>query len=309
MQYFTIKNRYNQNRIFSNGKIFSPKFLNEKFTSSNIINSLRKNSLSGGLRLKKIYKSNYENLPLISIIVPNFEGKNLKKTIDSILKQEYSNIEIILIDGGSNIKNISFLMDEYNDQIDFWISQKDKGIYDAWNKGIKLARGKYIGIINSNDYYYKKAFKYLIKYIIKFPNHDFILGAVKKHKIHAGFRPQEIDFRFNIYPSTVIGFFIKLESQKRVGLYNLKYKCSADYDMFYKIIKKYKMKGIPTKSNEVFGKFELGGFSSQLNFFDHLKEEIKIRSDNGQGKLILLYIIIGKSTIKFLRSLKFLINF
>jgi hypothetical protein len=62
--------------------------------------------------------------------------------------------------------------------------------------------------------------------------------------------------------------------------------------MFYKIIKKYKMKGIPTKSNEVFGKFELGGFSSQLNFFDHLKEEIKIRSDNGQGKLILLYIII-----------------
>jgi len=309
LQYFTIKNRYNQNRIFSNGKIFSPKFLNEKFISSNIINSLPKNSLSGGLRLKKIYKSNYENLPLISIIVPNFEGKNLKKTIDSILKQEYSNIEIILIDGGSNIKNISFLMDEYNDQIDFWISQKDKGIYDAWNKGIKLARGKYIGIINSNDYYYKKAFKYLIKYIIKFPNHDFILGAVKKHKIHAGFRPQEIDFRFNIYPSTVIGFFIKLESQKRVGLYNLKYKCSADYDMFYKIIKKYKMKGIPTKSNEVFGKFELGGFSSQLNFFDHLKEEIKIRSDNGQGKLILLYIIIGKSTIKFLRSLKFLINF
>ena len=304
MQYFRIKNKHNQIRIFSNEKIFSPKFLNEKFASSIIIDHSSKNSLSGGLRLKKIYKSNYENLPLISVIVPNFNGKNLKKTLDSILYQAYPNIEIILIDGGSNIENISFLENEYNDQIDFWISQKDEGIYDAWNKGIKLARGKYVGIINSNDYYYKDAFKYLIEYIKKYPDHDFILGAVKKHKVYAGFRPQEIHLRFNIYPSTVIGFFIKLESQKRVGLYSLKYKCSADYDMFYRIIKKHKMKGIPTKSNEVFGKFELGGFSSQLNFVDHLKEEIQIRLDNGQGLPILLYIIIGKSIMKVLRWLK-----
>ena len=304
MQYFKLKNKYNQVRIFSNEKIFLPKFSNEKFISSKIISHASSNSLIGGLRLKKIFKSNYKDLPLISVIVPNFEGKNLKKTLDSILYQEYSNIEIILIDGGSNIKNISFLKNEYNDQVDFWISEKDKGIYDAWNKGIKLARGKYIGIINSNDYYYKDAFKYLIKYIKKYPDHDFILGAVKKHKVYAGFRPQEINLRFNIYPSTVIGFFIKLESQKKVGLYNLKYKCSADYDMFYRIIKKHKMNGIPTKSNEVFGKFELGGFSSQLNFFDHLKEEIQIRLDNGQGLFILLYIIIGRSTMKLLRWLK-----
>ena len=74
--------------------------------------------------------------------------------------------------------------------------------------------------------------------------------------------------------------------------------------MFYRIIKKHKMKGIPTKSNEVFGKFELGGFSSQLNFVDHLKEEIQIRLDNGQGLPILLYIIIGKSIMKVLRWLK-----
>ena len=304
MQYFKLKNKYNQVRIFSNEKIFLPKFSNEKFISSKIISHASSNSLIGGLRLKKIFKSNYKDLPLISVIVPNFEGKNLKKTLDSILYQEYSNIEIILIDGGSNIKNISFLKNEYNDQVDFWISEKDKGIYDAWNKGIKLARGKYIGIINSNDYYYKDAFKYLIEYIKKYPDHDFILGAVKKHKVYAGFRPQEINLRFNIYPSTVIGFFIKLESQKKVGLYNLKYKCSADYDMFYRIIKKHKMNGIPTKSNEVFGKFELGGFSSQLNFFDHLKEEIQIRLDNGQGLFILLYIIIGRSTMKLLRWLK-----
>ena len=95
-------------------------------------------------------------------------------------------------------------------------------------------------------------------------------------KVHAGFRPNEIKLRFNIYPSTVIGFFIKLESQKKVGLYNLKYKCSSDYDMFYRIIVKHDMKGFPTTSKEVFGKFELGGFSSQLGFFDHLKEHVPL---------------------------------
>ena len=110
------------------------------------------------------------------------------------------------------------------------------------------------------------AFKYLIKYIKEYHEYDFILGAVKKQKVYAGFRPNDIKLNFNIYPSTVIGFFIKLESQKKLGLYNLSYRCSADYDLFYRMIVKEKMSGVPTKKNEVFGKFELGGFSSNLFF-------------------------------------------
>ena len=152
--------------------------------------------------------------------------------------------------------------------------------------------------------YYEKAFDYLLKYIKDYPDHDFILGAVEKKKVHAGFRPNEIKLRFNIYPSTVIGFFIKLESQKKVGLYNLKYKCSSDYDMFYRIIVKHDMKGFPTEPKEVFGKFELGGFSSQLGFLDHLKEELQIRYDNGQNIFTLLYIVIGRIIIKLFNQLK-----
>ena len=113
-----------------------------------------------------------------------------------------------------------------------------------------------------------------------------------------------LNLNFNIYPSTVIGFFfIKLESQKKTGLYNLKYKCSADYDMFYRLIVKQKMIGIPTKHNEVFGKFELGGYSSSLSFFDHLFEELQIRFDNGQSLITLFYILIGRSFIKFVYKL------
>ena len=304
MKYFIKKNKFNLERFYSKEIIPPPKFRGEKFVSCNYIENKSQNTLSGGLRLKNIFKSNYENFPLISVVVPNFEGTKLKKTLDSILKQKYQNIEIIVIDGGSNFENISFLKNEYNDEVDYWISEKDKGIYDAWNRGIKISNGKYIGIINSNDFYYEKAFDYLLKYIRDYPDHDFILGAVEKKKVHAGFRPNEIKLRFNIYPSTVIGFFIKLESQKKVGLYNLKYKCSSDYDMFYRIIVKHKMKGFPTTATEVFGKFELGGFSSQLGFLNHLKEELQIRYDNGQNIFTLLYIAVGRTIVKLFNQLK-----
>ena len=92
---------------------------------------------------------------MISVIVPNFNGKKLKETLDSILSQKYPNIEIILIDGGSDNKTIDLIKSIFDDQLDYWISEKDNGIYDAWNKGIQLSRGSYIGIINSNDIYYQ----------------------------------------------------------------------------------------------------------------------------------------------------------
>ena len=71
---------------------------------------------------------------MISVIVPNFNGKKLKETLDSILSQKYPNIEIILIDGGSDNKTIDLIKSIFDDQLDYWISEKDNGIYDAWNK-------------------------------------------------------------------------------------------------------------------------------------------------------------------------------
>lgn len=302
MIYKIKKNKFSNKRFFSIKKPKSPKIKGQKFRTH--LTLKKKSLVSGGLRKRNLFKTSYNNYPLISVIIPNLNGKFLDKTINSVLKQKYPNIEIIVIDGGSDAKNISCLNTTFKNEIDYWISEKDKGIYDGWNKGLKLCFGDYIGIINSNDYYYENAFYHLVKYIKKYPNHDFILGAVKKHKVYAGFRPLDIKFNFNIYPSTVIGFFIKLNSQKKLGIYDIQYKCSSDYDLFYRMIVKEKMLGVPTKANEVFGKFELGGYSSTLSFFDHLNEEIKIRYNNGQNFLLLLYIYIGRSLIKFFFYLK-----
>ena len=80
-----------------------------------------------------------------------------------------------------------------------------------------------------------------------------------------------------------------------VGEYNLKYKFSADYDYFYRMIVKHKLKGVGTNKDELFGIFRRGGFSSKANFFEHFGEEIRIRLDNNQNKIFILLIIILKT--------------
>ena len=109
-----------------------------------------------------------------------------------------------------------------------------------------------------------------------------------------GYKPYKIHWSWGFYSSHSTGFFIKLNAAKRVGFYNLKYKFSSDYDYFFRMIVKEKLKGIGTKKDEIFGIFRRGGFSSRVNFVDHFFEEIKIRIDNGQNKILILIIFIFK---------------
>ena len=86
----------------------------------------------------------------------------------------------------------------------------------------------------------------------------------------------------------------------KVGFYDLKYNYSADYDLFLRMIKKYKLNGLSTKKSEIFGKFRLGGLSSKINFLDYLIECNKIRLNNGQN-FILVYTIF---LLRILKNLK-----
>ena len=236
-----------------------------------------------------------KNEPLLTIVTAVFNNeKFLEESILSLHNQKYANYEHIVIDGGSTDGTIDIIK-KYEDKIDYWCSEKDKGIYDAFNKGMKLASGEYIGFLNSDDKYSDNAFEILIRYIKENTDKDFIFGAVKKHwGILYGYKPYKIYWSWGFYSSHSTGFFIKTESAKKVGLYNLKYKFSADYDYFFRMIVKEKLKGIGTKKNEIFGTFRRGGYSSTINFFDHFMEEIKIRLDNGQNRILIMLIFIYK---------------
>jgi hypothetical protein len=89
-----------------------------------------------------------------------------------------------------------------------------------------------------------------------------------------------------------VSFFIRRDAQKKIGEYNIKYKYSADRDLFYRIIKS-NLKGIATKKSEVFGKFNLYGISSKISYFETLKEELKVRLNNQNFILALLIISLS----------------
>ena len=257
----------------------------------------------GGLWLKSFQKKDEEKFPLISIIMPNFKSEYLENSIKSVLNQSYKNVELILIDGDSGNGTIRIL-EKYNDKIDFWISEKDKGMWDAWNKGLKLAKGRFVGIVDSSNKLYPDAMKILSNYIKKDQSLDFVCGAVKKDgRLYAGFNPKKITIKFNIIPSSVVGFYIKKSSLKKVGYLNLKYNIQADYDLLYRMIVKHNLRGVHSSGDEVFGDLGESGFSKKHNFWKTLSNEIIIRNDNGQNKLVLLYIIIGRSLRKFFNIL------
>ncbi len=191
---------------------------------------------------------------VISICTPTFNSeKYLEKTIKSVIGQGYGNIQLIIIDGGSTDGTIKIIK-KYKKYINYWVSEKDKGIYDAWNKGLKVAKGEIFGILSSDDFYYKNTFSIVNKYFQKFPKINFLFGATKmKWGVVHKYRPEKIKWSFGFYTTATPGFFIKTKDARKIGGWNLKYKTSSDYDFFYKMLVKYKMKGMIGSKKEIFG--------------------------------------------------------
>ena len=235
--------------------------------------------------------------PKITIItvVKNNE-KYLEENIKSLINQTYQNYEHIIVDGLSTDKTMDIIT-RYKNKIHKIISERDNGLYDAINKGIRNASGDIIGILNSDDYFYKDALNIVRKYFESFSDIDFLFGTVFKHKILHGYKSWKIKWTFGFYTTHSVGFFIKKNSQWKVGLYNLNYKYSSDYDLFYRMIVKLKMKGMATKKKEVLGFFRPGGLSSKIKYIDFLNENTQIRLNNGQNKIIV-------KIIYFLRYIK-----
>jgi len=121
----------------------------------------------GGLRTRDYFKQSYPGRPLISIVTVVYNGaKHLEQTILSVLKQSYPNVEYLIIDGGSTDGTLEIIR-QYEEAIDYWISETDKGIYDAMNKGISLASGDYIVFLNADDWYERGAIESVAQNIIK----------------------------------------------------------------------------------------------------------------------------------------------
>ncbi|MBD1140980.1 glycosyltransferase [Pelagibacterales bacterium SAG-MED39] len=224
----------------------------------------------------------------ITIITPvKNDQRNIEKTIKSVLGQSYKKLEYIVVDGRSNDKTLQIIK-KFKKRLKYF-SRKDKNLWDAINFGIRNSSGEIIGILNSNDIFYKNTLKTVNQYF----NHyklDYLFGAVKKDRVFHKFEPDKLSYRLNIYPSHSCSFFIKKKIHKKIGLYNIKYDYCSDYDLFYKLFKNKEFKGMNTRKNQVFGKFDMQGISSKIPFYKFYYYEMKIRYNNGQNLIYLIFL-------------------
>lgn len=168
----------------------------------------------------------------LSIITINYNNKlGLQKTIDSVITQTFKDYEWIIIDGGST-DGSKELIEEYSQYITYWVSEPDKGIYNAMNKGILKAKGEYLQFLNSGDIYYNNK---VLSLIFKNNNDsDIITGSIFcDNKVLRGIGSKEIslnDFFYNsvFHPSS----FIKKELFDKYGLYDENYKIASDWKFF-----------------------------------------------------------------------------
>ena len=235
------------------------------------------NRIEGGLRIRGAHFGN-KTQPLVSVITVVRNGeKSLRQTIQSVLNQTYSNIEYIIIDGCSTDKTLEIIK-SFDDRIAYWLSEPDKGIYDAMNKGIASSSGEWIHLLNADDRYDTNlVLEKAVNTLDKSKTNYFTLAlefADGKQKL------QKFDYqawKLYILPRLPHPALIVAKRQyEEIGLYNTYWRVAADCDLILRLLKRY-----PAKFTDVvFVVMSQDGFSSrniQLSFQEYRDITIKNR--------------------------------
>ena len=176
--------------------------------------------------------------PRVSIITIVYNGEqHLEQTIKSVLHQTYPAIEYIIIDGGSTDGSIDIIK-KYENQLSYWVSEKDQGVSDAFNKGIRKASGEIVGLINADDWYEKETVERVVRAM---ESYDVGYGDLRYWKDE---KPEVIvkashHYLVNEMTLNHPTVFIKAKVYKDFGLFSLKYKYAMDYELLLRL----KLKG------------------------------------------------------------------
>jgi glycosyltransferase involved in cell wall biosynthesis len=193
-----------------------------------------KQILSGGKRLNGDLAENKPDLPLVTVITAVFNAEAmLDGCLQSVLSQDYPNIEHIIVDGASTDGTLSLLR-RYESQIALWISEPDKGVYDAWNKGVALARGEWIAFLGADDIYLPGAVSTYMELSRRHPGAEFLSSRAKLDH-PTGYSPT---FggpwewpRFATAMTTIhVGTFHHRELFRRYGSFNIAYRIAGDFE-------------------------------------------------------------------------------
>lgn len=226
---------------------------------------------------------------LVSIITVCFNSEStIKSTIDSVLNQTHIDIEYIVIDGQSLDDTVK-IVKSYGDKITNFVSEPDEGIYDAMNKGVKLATGDVVGILNSDDFYIDEKVIAKVAQVFKDKKVDSMFADLvfvksdnlkKTVRYYDGSKFNPSMFAYGLTPPHPT-FFVKREMYEKYGLFRTDLRIASDYDILVRFLYRYKISY--HYLNEVIVKMRVGGASTSLFniLLTNSREVIKACRDNG----------------------------
>lgn len=225
----------------------------------------------------------------ISIITVVWNNKDtIKNAIDSVLEQTYKNIEYIVVDGASTDCTVE-VVQSYGDKISKFVSEPDRGLYDAMNKGIALATGDVVGILNSDDFYIDE---YVIEKVVR-EFEEKQVDSIYADLVYV--KPENIEKVVRCYDSSHFApekfaygwmpahptFFVKRWIYEKYGVFRTDLKIGADFDILARFLYTHKISHSYMK--EVFVKMRTGGVSTGglKATWQIAKEQLQVCRDNG----------------------------
>jgi len=225
--------------------------------------------VEGGIRTHGLSKRSSPGKPLVTVVTVVFNcAGTLEGALRSVIGQTYPHVEHIIIDGGSTDGTLDVLR-RYDQHIDYWLSEKDNGIYDAMNKGIALAHGEYIGMLNADDYFADPGVLAMIAGrlqagdvdavfscldIIDTSNPDLVL---RKYRIS---RYSKFMLRIGVMPPHPT-FYCRKSCYEQAGPYRINYRIAADFEMLVRLLLRHKITWAFLNHTTV--KMRAGGVSSR----------------------------------------------
>jgi len=175
--------------------------------------------------------------PLVSIVTIVLNGNDLiRKTMDSVLRQTYANIEYIVIDGAST-DGTQEVLQEYDSRLAFWSSEADRGISDAFNKGIARASGDIVGLLNAGDWYEPDAVEKAVEHFRLFPGTDVVCGMLQywrgdKREYLCPSVPELLEKEMTVTHPTC---FVRTELYRQNGGFSTDYRYAMDYELLLRL--------------------------------------------------------------------------
>jgi glycosyltransferase involved in cell wall biosynthesis len=247
----------------------------------------------------------------ISIITVVYNNeKTIKDAMQSVFSQDYKNIEYIIIDGNSCDDTVKLIC-EFKEKLGYFVSEKDSGLYDAMNKGIRAATGDVVGILNSDDLYQDSG---VISAVMKQFNEDLELDIlygdlvyVKSEdisKVIRTWKSKKYYNRFfenaNVPPHPSL--FVKKRVYDESGLFDLDYKIAADYEFMLRIFKKHNFNS--RYFNKLLVRMRLGG-ASNASIASVIKQNKEVlnawKKNNLKSPFYLMPLRVLKKTTQFFK--------